>query len=219
MRVRTAVVTGVGSLVLVVAGFVGLSNPAQAESHSVIVSCVGGVPTYSSNNLAVASGDTITLLNSTGGKLNVVHESAIIGDFGPGWPNATSRIFTMGSSSFGQLQVSGGGSSPCGGMGTLLAFHAVIPGVCEPGACDYWKNRGAGGTSSGAGILGSLEGLALKAEHFSELAMKDDVALLAATTKEDAIAAAKRAIIHEKAALRASEKVLQGLIHPTRTFR
>ena len=217
MRIRSAVVTGLGSLALFVAGIVGLSNPAQAESQNVTVSCVAGAPAYSTNNLVAAPGDTIRLLNGTGGILYVSHVSGINVSAG-WWPNTATNVLTVASSSGGYIQVSGGGVNPCGGLGTLLTFRAPGTAECVRGS-DCRGDGGSGGTSSGVGILGSLEGLVVKAEHFSELAMKADVALLAATTEEAAIAAAKKAIIYEKAALRASEKVLQGLTRPTQPSR
>lgn len=215
MRIRSSVVTGLGALALVVAGFVGLSHPAQAASQNVTVSCVGGKPAFSSNNLVAEPGNTITLLNSTGERLYVIHESGIsIGYYG-WWPNAASNVFTVESSSGGYIQLTSDDS--CGsGMSELLKFRAPGTPACKGAEC---KGGGAGGTSRGVGISGSLEGLVLRSEHFSELAMKDDVALLAATTKEAQIAAAEKAIIHEKAALKASEKVLQALIHPTKPSR
>jgi hypothetical protein len=176
---------------------------------------VGGKPAFSSNYFVAEQGNTITLLNSTGVSLKVISESGSIGYAG-WWPNAVSNVFTVVSSSGGYIQLDGL-DSPCSGLSELLKFRAPGAPVCAGADC---KTGGSvPGASRGVGISGSLEGLVLRSEHFSELAMKDDVALLAATTKEAQIAAAEKAIIHEKAALRASEKVLQALTHPTQPSR
>jgi plastocyanin len=216
MRIRSSVVTGLGALALVVAGFVGLSHPAQAASQNVTVSCVGGKPTFPSNNLEAAPGDTITLLNSTGERLWSISEYGVTAPTGT-WPNTTSNVFTVVSPDGAYVQLIG--EKTCPGMSTPLWFRA-------PGTPPNHGNNGgaggkggAGGSTSGVSLSGSLEGLVLRSEHFSELAMKDEVALLAATTKEAQIAAAEKAIIHEKAALKASEKVLQALTHPTQPSR
>ena len=216
MRMKSLVVIGLGSLALVIGTTVGLSKPAQAESHSVTVSCVGGVPTYSSNNLVATVGSTVTLLNSTGGKLYVAAAGGTTGGYAGWWPDTASNVFTVNSSSGGYIQASGAGVNPCGGMGVLLRFSAAGTPQCDKKSGSCKDHGGAGGTgskSSGVGPLGSLEGLVVKVEHFSELAMRDEAAALAATTKEAAIAAIKNAIIHEKAALRANEKVLHDLTH------
>lgn len=99
---------------------VGLATSAHAANQGITVTCSGGAPVFSPSAISVGVADTVTLLNSTGGNLNITNGPSGTGlswTGGPTWANTTSKVLTVTSTSGTGVDIVG--PAGCSGTSTL----------------------------------------------------------------------------------------------------